>query len=96
MCGFRCKKSFWLSLNRKKVRLLLEVLRLFENFILKRLFCNRVLELLKDNQKQPRSLTSCVGPSAKRIFSLARIKNVRLLVEVCRLFENFVLKGLFL
>ena len=91
MCGFSCKKSFWLSLYRKKIRLLLEVFRLFENFILKRLFfCNRVLELLKANQKQPRSPTSCVGPSAKRIFSLDRIKKVRLLVEVFRLFENFL------
>ena len=75
MCESRCKKTFWLSLYRKKVRLLVEVFRLFENFILKGLFfCNRVLELSKANQKQPRSPTFCVGPGEKEFFSLARIK----------------------
>ena len=33
-----------------------------------------------------------MGPSAKRIFGLDRIKKVRLLVDVFRLFENFILK----
>ena len=73
------------------------VFRIFENFILKRLFCNRVLELSKANQKKPRSPTFCVVSGAKRIFSWAcKEKKVRLLVEVFRLFENFILKRLFL
>ena len=38
-----------------------------------------------------------MGPGANRIFGLACIgKKVRLLVEVFRLFENFILKRLFL
>ena len=38
-----------------------------------------------------------MGPGAKRIFGLSLYrKNVRLLVEVFRLFENFILKRLFL
>ena len=51
------------------------VFRLFENFIIKRLFCNRVLELSKANQKQPGSPTFCVGgPGAKKVFGLACIE----------------------
>ena len=38
-----------------------------------------------------------MGPGAKRIFGSACIeKKVRLLVEVFRLFENFILRRLFL
>ena len=70
-----CKKNFLFSFYRKKVRLLIELFRLFENFNLKRLFlCNRVLELSKDNQKQHRAPTFCVGPGAKRVFGLACIE----------------------
>ena len=37
-----------------------------------------------------------MGPSAKTVFGLACTgKKVRLLVEVFRLFENFILKRLF-
>ena len=50
----------------------------------------------KANQNQGRSPTFCVGLCAKRIFCLASIeKKVRLLIEVFRLFENFILKRLF-
>ena len=49
----------------------------------------------KANQKQPRSPTFCVGSGAKRIFGLACIEKLRLLVEDFRLFENFILKRLF-
>ena len=54
--------------------LLVEVFRLFGNSSLKRLFSNGVLELLKANEKQRRSLTFYVGLSAKRIFDLACIE----------------------
>ena len=54
--------------------LLVEVFRLFGNSILKRLFSIGVLELLKANEKQRRSLTFCVGLSAKIIFDLACIE----------------------
>ena len=72
------------------------VFRLFEDFIIKRLFCNRVLELSKANQKQPGSPTFCVGPGAKNFWFSLYSKKVVLLVEVFRLFENFILKRLFL
>ena len=69
----RCEKNLWFSLYRKKVRLLVEFFRLFENFILKRLF-NRVSELSKANEKQRRCPFLYVGLSAKRIFGLACIE----------------------
>ena len=47
--GPGAKRIFGLACIGKKVRLLIEVFRLFENFILKRFFCNRVLELSKVN-----------------------------------------------
>ena len=95
--GPGAKRIFGSACIEKKVRLLVEVFRLFENFILKLLFfCNRALELSKANKKKPRSPTFCVGPGAKRIFGSSCIeKKVRLLVEVFRLFENFILKLLF-
>ena len=36
-----------------------------------------------------------MGSGAKRIFGLACIKKIRLLIEVFRLFENFILERLF-
>ena len=46
---------------------------LFEKFILKSLYFDRVLEVSKANEKQRRSDSFCVGPSAKRVFNLACI-----------------------
>ena len=37
-----------------------------------------------------------MGPGAKRLFGLACIEKIRLLVDVFRLFENFILKRFFL
>ena len=48
----------------------------------------------KINGKQRRSPSFCVGPNAKRVFGLACIEKVSLLVEVSWLFESFILKSL--
>ena len=68
------RKLFRFSFYRTKVRLLVDVSRIFHNFILKRFFRNGVLELSKANKKQRRSINFCVGTSAKTVFGSAFIE----------------------
>ena len=66
---FLVPKQFWFSLYRTKIRLLVDVFRIFGNFIL-RPFFNRVLELSNATEKQRRSKNFCMGTSAKTLFGL--------------------------
>ena len=60
------------------------------------LFFHRVLKVSKTNEKQRRSPNFCVGPNAKRVFGLACIEKIRLLIEVFCLFYKLILKRRFL
>ena len=62
-------KQFWFSLYRTKVRLLVDVIRIFDIFIL-RPFFNRVLELPYATEKQRRSINYSVGTIAMTVFGL--------------------------
>ena len=57
-----------------KSRLLVDVFRLFDNFVLRRFFFSGVIELSKTNEKQRRSINVCVGTSAKTVFGSAFIE----------------------
>ena len=70
------RKLFRFSFYRTKVRLLVDVSRIFHNFILKRFFRNGVLELSKANKKQRRSINFSVRTGANTVFGLVFIKKV--------------------
>ena len=72
-----------------KSRLLVEVFRLFDNFVLRHFFFSGVIELSKTNEKQRRSINFFVGTSANTVFGLVFILKSRLLVDVFRLFDIF-------
>ena len=67
--GPNAKRVFGLDCTEKKS---VQVFRLFENFILKRLFFQAGIKVSKANENQRRSPNFCVGPNAKRVFRFAR------------------------